>query len=179
MGKLEDAREILAAVGLPVKQQGERSCLTLLALAALREESPWVETQSPLLRIVDIMAWMRQHYDRDYAPNSRETVHRQTIHQFEDARIVDRNPDLPDRATNSGKNVYRLTPDAVRVLRVFGTKRFRSTCSRFVRLHGSLTAAYAGARQIHKIAVRLTDGSMVELSPGPHNELQQIGRAHV
>ncbi len=74
MGKLVEAKEILAAVGMPVKQQGERSCLTLLALAALQEESPWAETQSPLLRIVDIMAWMRQHYGRDYAPNSRETV---------------------------------------------------------------------------------------------------------
>ena len=59
MGKLVEAKEILAAVGMPVKQQGERSCLTLLALAALQEESPWVESQSPLLRIVDIMAWMR------------------------------------------------------------------------------------------------------------------------
>ncbi|HUY36564.1 MAG TPA: BsuBI/PstI family type II restriction endonuclease [Pirellulales bacterium] len=173
MAKRDEAKVILVSLGLPAKQQGERSCLTLLALAALREETPWAETQSPLLRIVDIMSWMRENYRRDYAPNTRETVRRQTIHQFEDARLVDRNPDQPGRPTNSGKNVYRLTPDAARVLRSFGGKRFGSTCAEFLRKHGSLAAAYTGNRQLQKVAVKLADGTTVDLSPGRHNELQR------
>ena len=64
-------------------------------------------------------------YGKDYKPNSRETIRRQTIHQFEQARLVDRNPDEPDRPTNSGKNAYRLTEEVAEVLKAFGTARFR------------------------------------------------------
>jgi adenine-specific DNA-methyltransferase len=173
MAKLDEAKLILAALGLPAKQQGDRSCLTLLALAGLKEETPWSATAAPLLRTVDIMAWMREQFDRNYKPNTRETIRRQTLHQFEDARLVDRNPDSPGRPTNSGKNVYRLTPEAVKVLRAFGSRRFGRACSRFVEAHGALVAAYARKRDLAKITVRLSDGSAVDLSPGRHNELQR------
>lgn len=55
MSKREDAKEILKSLGLPKQQQNERSCLTLLALAGLLEESSWAKTKRPLLRIWDIM----------------------------------------------------------------------------------------------------------------------------
>ena len=54
------------------------------------------------------MSRMREHYGKDYAANSRETIRRQTVHQFEQARLVDRNPDDPTRPTNSGDTVYQL-----------------------------------------------------------------------
>ena len=62
------------------------------------------------------MGFMREKYGKDYAANSRETIRRQTIHQFEQARLVDRNPDDPSRPTNSGNNCYWLTDAAMRRL---------------------------------------------------------------
>src|ERR1043166_6588957 len=100
MKKLGEAAEILAALGLPKKQQNERSALTLLALANVGPRATWAAAQRRLLRTVDIMEFMRTAYGKDYKPNSRETIRRQTLHQFEQARIVDRNPDSPDRPTN-------------------------------------------------------------------------------
>ena len=41
-------------------------------------------------------------------------------------------------------------------------------------MHGNLSASYAGARNLLKVRVSLPDGSMVELSPGIHNELQRL-----
>ena len=67
------------------------------------------------------MGFIRDVYRKDYAANTRETIRRQTIHQFEQARIVNRNPDDPDRPTNSGKTVYILTDHVVKVLRSYGT----------------------------------------------------------
>ena len=173
MSKREDAKAILASLGLPTKQQNERSCLTLLALSALTEKDSWENVGRPLLRIWDIMAWMRDHFGKNYAANSRETIRRQTIHQFEQARLVDRNPDNPNRPTNSGDTVYRLTDPAVRVLRRFGKPSFAAACSRFASLHGSLAESYRRKRNLVKIPVSLPDGSTVELSPGGHNELQR------
>jgi adenine-specific DNA-methyltransferase len=104
VSKVDEATEILAALGLPRAQQNRRSALTLLALARVGPEDAWTDAERPLLRTVDIMEFMRKVYDQDYKPNSRETIRRQTIHQFEQARLLDRNPDEPDRPTNSGKN---------------------------------------------------------------------------
>lgn len=174
MGKREDAKAILLSLGLPRQQQNERSCLTLLALGGLKERSKWSKTSRPLMRIVDIMSWMRNHYGKDYAPNSRETVRRYTIHQFEQARIVDRNPDNPERPTNSGDFRYQLTEDAAEVLRSFGKKEFNGWCHSFIERHGKLAEAYERSRAMVMVPVTLPDGSVVRLSPGKHNELQRL-----
>ncbi len=174
MSKRHEALEIIKSLGLPRPQQNERSCLTLLALAGLKEKDLWSKTKRPLLRIWDIMGWMREHYAKDYAANSRETIRRQTIHQFEQARLVDRNPDDPSRPTNSGDTVYQLTEQAAKVLQAFGKTAFSTTCEEFIEQHGSLSASYERARSMVKVPVTLPNGSLVELSPGLHNELQRL-----
>jgi hypothetical protein len=174
MSKREDALEILKSLGLPKQQQNERSCLTLLALAGLSEEDPWSAASRPLHRIWDVMGWMKDKYGKEYAANSRETIRRQTVHQFEQARLITRNPDDPSRPTNSGDTRYQLTKDAAKVLRAFDADDFSTKCERFLEQHGSLTEAYERARNLLKVAVTLPDGSKVELSPGVHNELQRL-----
>lgn len=174
MSKREDAKEILKSLGLPKQQQNERSCLTLLALAGLSEDDSWSDTTRPLHRIWDIMGWMKEKYGKEYAANSRETIRRQTVHHFVQARLIDRNPDDPTRPTNSGETKYQLTKEAADVLRSFGSRVFSKKCETFLKGHGSLTEAYERARHLLKVPVTLADGSKVELSPGLHNELQRL-----
>jgi adenine-specific DNA-methyltransferase len=134
MSKRDDALEILKSLGLPKQQQNERSCLTLLALAGLCETDSWSATSRPLHRVWDVMGWMKDKYGKKYAANSRETIRRQTIHQFEQARLINRNPDDPSRPTNSGDTRYQLTEDAAGVLRAFGTRNFSKKCDSFWRV---------------------------------------------
>ncbi|MGH9395737.1 MAG: BsuBI/PstI family type II restriction endonuclease [Terriglobia bacterium] len=170
--KTEQATDILKSLGLPKAQQNERSALILLALANLKQDSPWSSTECPLLRTVDMMQFMRNQYNKKYAPNSRETIRRQTLHQFEQARIADRNPDTPSRPTNSGNTVYRLTEDAAFVLRSYGTPDFVKNASAFIGRLGSLQEVYLRRRATTAISLRLADGLAVTLSPGIHNQLQ-------
>jgi len=172
VSKIDEAVSILASLGLPAAQRNERSALTLLALAKLGPDDAWANVQRPLLRIWDIMGFMRDVHGKDYAANSRETIRRQTIHQFEQARIVDRNPDDPDRPTNSGKTVYVLTEEAAEVLKTYGKRGFKKAIKEFVEQFGSLKIAYDRVRETHRIPLRLPDGSTVYLSPGEHNVLQ-------
>ena len=172
MSKPDEALEIIKALGLPKGQQNERSALTLLALANVKKRGRWANTKQPLLRIWDIMAFMRESYDKDYAANSRETVRRQTIHQFEQARIVDRNTDDPSRPTNSGKNVYSLTADIVPVLKAYGTKRFDDEIAEFIAKFSKLQTAYAKRRKLLEVKLTLPNGAEVFLSSGKHNDLQ-------
>ncbi len=172
MSKVDEAVAVLTSLGLPVSQQNERSGLTLLALAKLGPDDSWGDVQRPLLRIWDIMGFMRDVHGKDYAANSRETIRRHTIHQFEQARLVDRNPDDPDRPTNSGKTVYMLIEEAADVLKAYGTPAFDDVVKRFIEQFGALKIAYDRVRETHRIPLRLPDGSTVYLSPGEHNALQ-------
>jgi len=83
--RIAEATKILMSIGLPRAQQNERSALCLLALLDLTPDKGWALADNPLLGITPIMDWVREHYLKDYAPNSRETFRRQTMHQFLDA----------------------------------------------------------------------------------------------
>jgi len=172
VSKIDEAAKILFLLGLPQAQQNERSALTLLALANIGPKGSWKETQQPLLRIWDIMEFMRQEYHKDYAPNSRETIRRQTIHQFEQARVVDRNPDDPARPTNSGKTVYAITDEVAAVLKQYETPDFTKAIAGFIKKFGSLQAAYKSSRARHRVPLKIPNKNTVYLSPGKHNELQ-------
>ncbi|MBN2215924.1 MAG: hypothetical protein JW719_00975 [Pirellulales bacterium] len=172
MSKLEDALKIIRSLGLPSGQHNERSALSLLALANIGPDDPWSRARQPLLRIWDIMAFMREQYGKDYAANSRETIRRYTIHQFEQARIVDRNPDQPSRPTNSGKTVYSLTQDVMPVVKTFGTRNFDQRVEEFISCFGRLQEQYAKQRKMEQVRLHLPEGTEIALSPGKHNELQ-------
>jgi hypothetical protein len=118
------------------------------------------------------MGFMRERYNKDYAANSRETIRRQTIHQLEQARIVDRNPDDPSRPTNSGNNCYALTDAAIAVLKSYRTSDFKASIAEFVRKFGQLAKAYNKRRDLQKVKLELPTGAVVRLSPGKHNALQ-------
>jgi hypothetical protein len=109
-GHLADALRILIDLGMPRAQQNDRSAVSLLALLDLRPGSAWGRAESPLIGITPIMGWARTHYEKDYAPNTRETFRRMTMHQMVDAGIALYNPDDPRRPVNSPKSVYQIAP---------------------------------------------------------------------
>jgi adenine-specific DNA-methyltransferase len=172
LSKTSEAAEILASFGLPRAQQNERSAFTLLALASVRPKTPWKNAKASLLRTVDIMSRITEHRGQPYKPNTREIIRRQSLHQFEQARIVDRNPDDPARPTNSGKNAYQLTPDALRVIQTYGKPGFHAEIAGFIARHRSLAASYDRVRKRNRVPLKMPDGATVYLSPGPHNVLQ-------
>src|SRR5665213_4149662 len=85
--KVQEAVTIFKALGMPQEQANERSALTLLSLLGLLPGAAWSRAGSPMMGITPMMSFFLAHYRKKYAPNSRETVRRFTIHQFEQAGI--------------------------------------------------------------------------------------------
>ena len=168
---ITEANQILISLGLPRPQQNERSALCLLALLNLTPHKKWSLAENPLIGITPIMDWAREHYQKEYAPNTRETVRRHTMHQFLDAGIAFYNPDKPDRPVNSPKAVYQIEPATLELLRSFGTKAWHDKLTDYVAQRGTLTAKYAKARDQHRIPVQITPGKVITLSPGEHSDL--------
>ena len=83
----EAAIGILRQLDFPRGQLNERSGLVLLAILDLTPKKRWVAASNPLMGITPIMDWIAKHYDKKYAPNTREMVRRQTMHQFMQAGL--------------------------------------------------------------------------------------------
>jgi adenine-specific DNA-methyltransferase len=169
--KIDEALEILKALGLPTAQQNERSALTLLALLNLKSETAWVNAESPLRGITQMMDFFSEYYGKTYKPNTRESVRRQTVHQFLDAGIIIANPDNPKRPINSGRTVYQIEPAVLEVIQCFGTDQFERCLQAHLINIETLQKKYAQEREMNRIPVELPDGKKFTLSPGGQNIL--------
>jgi len=172
MGKLEEAKGILSAIGMPRAQTNDRSAFVLLALAKIKEDNHWQSAGKPDLRIVDMMNFMSEHYDKVYKPNTRETIRKDTIHQFVEGAVVERNTDSTDRATNSPKFCYCLTDEMSELIKTYGTNRWQHALKAFTYEKGTLIDKYSQLREIVRVPV-VVNGQELSFSPGEHNGLQK------
>lgn len=172
MGKIEEAQEILKALGMPPAQQNEISALTFLALTGLKEKDPWKNATPVRRRIHDILIFAKEAYGKDYAENTRETVRRQVIHQFEQARIVDKNPDNPSLPTNSPRTHYAIIDEIIGLVRGYGDIAWEGSLKRILGDRQTLWEVYRKKRKSRMVPVRVVSGKELYLSPGKHNELQ-------
>ncbi len=172
MTKIEEAKDLLKALGLPPAQRNELAALTLLALANLAETDSWQKAQRRSIRIHDMISLIEQSYRKRYAENTRETFRRQVLHQFEQARIVDRNPDDPSLPTNSPRTHYALSEAVLPVLHGYGTQTGQRLLEKFRTEQGTLLELYQQRRRQSMIPLKDPSGRVFHLSPGRHNQLQ-------
>jgi hypothetical protein len=168
---IEAAQQIIVSLGLPRAQQNERSALCLLALLNLTPGKTWADAENPLIGITPIMDWAREHFGKEYAPNTRETFRRQSMHQFCDAGVSLYNPDKADRPVNSPKAVYQIEPAALALLRTFGTPAWHDSLTVYLAERETLVTRYAKERKQNRIPVEIAPGRQITLSPGEHSEL--------
>lgn len=94
-----------------------------------------------------MMRFFAQFYGKQYAPNTRETVRRQTVHQFLNVGLIIANPDNPGRPTNSGQTVYQIEPAAFELLRKYGTHEWDKSLREYLVDVGTLQKRYAQERE--------------------------------
>ncbi|MDK8768967.1 BsuBI/PstI family type II restriction endonuclease [Corynebacterium freneyi] len=171
MTRLDEAREILEAFGFDKARTNERAGRTLLALAQLDENSSWSDATNPMLGVRAILDWIRERLQFEVAENTRETYRRQTLHQFRDAGFVIYNDDFPGRPTNSSANNYRLNPEALKVIKLYGTPSFDDAIRGYLSAAPGLLSMYQAARTLTRIPVTLPGGVELTLGGGGQNVL--------
>lgn len=169
--RIGEALDVLKDLGLPRPQLNERSALCLLAILNLSAGKGWKQAEAPLMGITPIMDWVRTHYDKDYAPNTRETIRRQTMHQFVEAGIALYNPDKPERPVNSPHAVYQVEPSYLAAFRDKGEIDYEKQLAVLLAGRVSLVEKYARHREMEMIPLAIAKGKEIKLSPGAHSEL--------
>lgn len=169
--RIDEALSLLKDVGLPKAQQGERSALTLLALLDLQPQTAWANASAPLLGIASMMTFMKEQYGKEYKTGSRESVRKETAHQFLQAAIIVANPDDPSRPTNSPLWNYQVEPTFLELARSYGSITWEADLRRYLTDSATLQQRYAAERLMERIPVTLPDGTAFTLSPGGQNVL--------
>lgn len=169
--RIQAAESILKALQAPKAQRNERSALTLLGLLDLAADAPWSAASAPLRGVTELMDWMAANYGKKYAPNTRETIRRFTLHQFVEMGLVILNPDDPTRPVNSPKNVYQIEADALELLRSFGTPDWEKAVETYVASAAGANRLREKARMMDTVPVTLPDGQTLALTPGGQNVL--------
>jgi hypothetical protein len=169
--KIKEAQAILEALGLPKEQHNERAALTLLALVDVRAGTEWATASSPIIGVTQIMSYVADHYAKRWAPNTRETVRRFTLHQFMQAGLVVANPDEPERPTNSPRFCYQIEPQALDLIRAFGAPLWSELLRGYIADQPTLAERYAQAREMQLIQITTASGQKLALTPGGQNPL--------
>lgn len=168
MNKIEKAREILIALGMPERQQADLCCYSLLAMLNVGPNTEWSDATNEWIRIHDILQFTKDVYNVTYAENSRETFRKQAMHQFRNAALIEDN----GKATNSPNYRYRITEETLKLIHSFGAVEWDSNLEQFKTSHQSLIDMYASKKKMKKMPVRI-NGADFTFSPGSHNELQK------
>ena len=168
--KINEAIKILKLLDFPREQTNERSALTLLALLNIKPNKKWSESNPKLIGITPIMEFIKENYKKEYAPNSRETIRRFTVHQFEQAGIVIANPDKP-RPTNSPNYVYQIEENFLKLVKDFKSQKWSNSLKNYLSSVKTLSNLYAQRRELQKIPLRVNEKIGIYLSPGGQNKL--------
>lgn len=168
MNKLNQTKELLHTVGMPIAQQSEVCCYVLLAIAAITEKKRWSNATAEWIRIHDIIVFIKEHYKKEYAENSRETIRKQALHHFRTAALIEDN----GKPTNSPNYSYRLTHEALNLIQSFKTREWKNQLKVFSEKHEKLICKYASKKRMQKMTVRI-NGNELTFSPGNHNKLQK------
>jgi adenine-specific DNA-methyltransferase len=169
--RVNEARQILKALEMPGQQQNQRSALVLLALLDMKAHTAWRDATASLIGITEMMDYFERHFGVKYAPNTRETIRRQTVHQFLQAGLVVPNPDDPLRPVNSPDNRYRVDPAFLALVRTFGDASWSTKLTAFAQACDTLKNLDAQERKMSLIPVRLPNGRVVNLTGDGQNSL--------
>lgn len=169
--KLRDAIEILRTLGFSTRQSNEVAGYTLLALLDLKPLQPWNEAAEPLRGITPVIDFVAEAYGVRYAPNTRETIRDEAVKYFVEAGMLIRNPDDPNRPTNSGKTVYQIEPTAFELFRTFGTLEWSGKLKSYLGARKRIRKELFRERKLSRIPVKLPSGETVTISPGGQNPL--------
>lgn len=168
MSKMNETRVFLKRIGMPKAQLTDICCLSLLAMAGVKEKTPWSEATNGWIRIHDIIAFANANYATTYAENSRETFRKQAMHHFRTAALIEDN----GKATNSPNYRYRLTEEVLEILQNLGGSSQDVMLQRFIANHQRLVDIYASKKRMTMMPVKINNQDF-KFSSGKHNELQK------
>jgi hypothetical protein len=171
--KVGEAMALLDSLEFRPRQRNELAGYVLLSLLDLGPGASWAEAMGPMRGITPIIQFIATEYGIKYAPNTRETIRDEAVKYFVESGMVIRNPDNPERPTNSGNTVYQIEPSALALARSYKTDVWTAQLRGYLANRSEIRRELERQRTVARIPVKLPSGETMTLSPGGQNPLIQ------
>jgi BsuBI/PstI restriction endonuclease domain/BsuBI/PstI restriction endonuclease HTH domain len=173
---LEEAIEILAAVGLPIAgktvRELERMAMAFLAVSGVTNE--WkTASDSRYLKTRDVINFINENFEESISSGSYDNIRRKDLKLLVVAGLVLNSSDKPSAATNDPTRGYSLDTEFATLVQRYGTLSWQSNLANFMTNRTTLDALLSRQRNMAKVAIKLPSGTELSLSTGKHNELQK------
>ncbi len=173
---LVDAINILVSVGIPITDKTERKlermAMSFIAVAGVTEA--WSEaSDARFLKTRDIINFINQHFGENISSGSYDDIRRKDLKLLVLSGLVLNSSDKPTAATNDPTRGYSLNSEFKNLIHRYGTKTWAANLTKFMTDREALEDLLARKRTIDKVPVKLSNGKLLELSLGHHNDLQK------
>jgi type II restriction enzyme len=144
----------------------------------MKLDTPWEQASvfegptSWKLTTRETIDFWNKHWGEKVSSGSYDDVRRKDFVYLLAAGLALARAGNPNASTNNPTRRYGINPDAAMLLRNFGTKAGDESAAEFVRTHGALKQRLERERIATGVAVELPDGTLLQLSGGAHNQLQ-------
>lgn len=180
------AATLLRDVGVDLRSMTpmhqRRTPWALLAIAHLKPGDPWSaartwleDGQTEPLSQREVLAFWNKHYGTKYADSSYDDVKRANLIHLEVVGLVQAG--VGTKAKNPAENDptrgHALTLEGLELIRAYGSPGWPEALARFREMTPDLARAAAERRRRVAVAIPLPGGTDLELTPGPHNDLQR------
>lgn len=177
---IEQAIEILDAIGIPIENKRERSlekmAMSFLAVAGVIDN--WKEVQGlnekRFLKTREIIQFINSNFEENISSGSYDDIRRKDLKFLVMGGFILKSAANPNAATNDPTRGYTLSPDFVDLIKTFGTVHWEKQLEAFLEDKVKLQEQLARRRNIEKIPVTFLDGTKLELTAGQHNILQKL-----
>ncbi len=175
--ELNEARNILIAIGLPPTLYNHRAVMTLAAISEVKP-GKWKIINEGYKGTHDIIAYINKHYpnkagldDSGYQENSRESFRKYTLQPWAAAGLIE---NMQGLATNDRNNSYRLTSHAAALLRRYGTDDWDEYLQDYLTIHPKFIDIQKQVKDIN-IGYEVNYGDLhFTLGRSAHNKLQKL-----
>jgi len=176
---IEEAIDILLAVGIPVleltERRRERMAMAFLAVAGVTNS--WKKAQGleekRILKTREIITFINEHFEENISSGSYDDIRRKDLRLLVLAGFIVNSAENKNAATNDPTRGYSLEPDFKKLIVCYKTNRWKIKLQKYIANNVSLKTQLARRRNIEKVPVTLPNGQLLELSAGQHNILQK------
>lgn len=176
---INEALYIFHSLGIPLEsittRRLERMAMAFLAVADVKASSEWSmlkdEQDRRSLRTRDIINYINQNFGEEISSGSYDDIRRKDLSLLVQAGIVVSTS--PNSARNNSMRGYAVSTDYAAVIRAFDWQTWQTPLQKFMEGRTTLAYQLSSTRNLSKTLITLPSGTVLEFSPGEHNQLQK------
>lgn len=177
---IEEAIDILVAVGIPIANKTERSlermAVSFLSVAAVKKQ--WQEAkgldENHCLTTKNILRYNNANFEESQSIGSYDDIWRKDLKILVLGDLIQKSANNPTAATNDGTRGYALEASFKTLILSYKTPHWEANLTAYIAGKVSLKDQLSRQRNIQKVPVILPSGKQLEFSAGQHNLLQKL-----